>query len=31
MLFAHDGNVKKALENSLLNSIKDRKEALCET
>ena len=31
MLFAHDGNVKEALENSLLNSIKARKASLCET
>jgi hypothetical protein len=31
MLFAHDGKVKEALENSLLNSISERKTAICDT
>ena len=31
MLFAHDGKVKEALVNSLVNSISERKAAICET
>lgn len=31
MLFAHDGNVKKAFIDSIINSIKERKANICET
>ncbi len=31
MLFAHDGDVEKALKQSITDSIKERKENMCET
>jgi len=31
MLFAHDGNIEKAMINSILNSIEDRKAKACPT
>lgn len=31
MLFAYDGNVKKAFIDSIINSIKERKANICET
>jgi len=31
MLFAHDGNVEKALKDSIMNSIEERKAKICDT
>ncbi|MDF2545188.1 MAG: hypothetical protein K0R93_86 [Anaerosolibacter sp.] len=31
MLFAHDGNVEKALKNSIAGSLEERTAKLCET
>ncbi len=31
MLFAHDGNIEKAIKNSIAASLEDRKEKACAT